>query len=148
MTTNSANLLLENLVVESGLKLSLSAAGCGDIHSCLTTSENDKVLVGGDGCAVQGSICDVCLHDLEIRGVDELGGLVFRGGNEVSAVWRPLKIHDLGYDIHLVDLDVIQLLTTLLSLADVPSPHNSNRTFASYCDTDPSSWPAMMYFDR
>ena len=45
MSPNSANLLLKDLVVESCLEFSLAGRGCGDIHRCLATTKNDKILL-------------------------------------------------------------------------------------------------------
>lgn len=72
VTSDTANLLFEDLVVEAGFELSLTGAGCGDIHGGLTTSDDNVVLDGCDGGRVEGGIGDVCLHDLECLGVHEL----------------------------------------------------------------------------
>lgn len=72
VTSDTANLLFEDLVVETGFELSLTGAGCGDIHGGLTTSDDNVVLDGCDGGRVEGGIGDVCLHDLECLGVHEL----------------------------------------------------------------------------
>lgn len=76
VTSDTANLLLEDLVVETGFELSLAGRGGGDVHGCLTTAEDDVVLDGSDGCAVEGSVCDVGLEDFEIVCGDELWGVV------------------------------------------------------------------------
>jgi hypothetical protein len=39
-------------VVEAGLELALSRGGSGDVHGGLATTEDDEVLLGGDGGAV------------------------------------------------------------------------------------------------
>lgn len=72
VTSDTANLLLKDLVVETGFELSLTGRGGCDIHGGLTTTENDVVLDGSDGCAVERGICDVGLEDLEVIGGDEL----------------------------------------------------------------------------
>lgn len=74
MATDTADLLLEDLVVETGLELTLTGRGPGDIHGSLTTTENDEILLRRDGGAVQGGISDVSLENLEVLGGDELGG--------------------------------------------------------------------------
>lgn len=112
MTTDSTDLLLENLVIETSFEFTLSRVGGSDVHSGLSTAEDDKVLVRCDGGAVERSVGNVGLHDFEIGGVDELGGLVFRGCDEVCAVWGPLEIGDL--QVWLVDLDVVELLSRLI----------------------------------
>lgn len=72
MTTDSANLVFKDLVVESRLELSLSRRGTGDIHGGLTTSEDDKVLLGCNGGTVKRGISGVGLENLEVLGGDEL----------------------------------------------------------------------------
>ena len=96
VTTHTANLLLEDLVVEAGLELTLAGRGGGDVHGGLTTTEDNVVLrVGGDGGGVEGCVGDVGLEDLHRVGVVQLGGLVFAGGQEVGAVGAPLQVGDL-----------------------------------------------------
>lgn len=72
MTSDSTNLLFEDLVVESSLKLSLTSCCGSHIHSCLSTAEDYKVFLGCDGCAVQWCVGHVGLHDFEITRVNEL----------------------------------------------------------------------------
>ena len=72
MATHTANLLLEDLVVETSLELTLAGRGPGDVHSGLTTTKNNKVLLGGDGSTVQGGISDVGLENLKVLGGNEL----------------------------------------------------------------------------
>jgi hypothetical protein len=128
MASDAANLLLENLVVETRFELSLAGRGGCDVHGCLATSKNDKVFLWGDGGGVERSVGDVGLHDFEVAGVDDLssvssyknpksrgaylGGLVLACGDEICPVWRPLKICD--WRIWLMCLDIIELLSGLL----------------------------------
>lgn len=110
VTSDTTNLLLENLVVEASFEFSLTSRGSGNIHGCLTTTKNDVVLDGSDGGAVEGSICDIGFEDFEVICSDELwreekirlarmvdvvdrykyiahlGGLVLACGNEVGSV--------------------------------------------------------------
>jgi hypothetical protein len=72
VTTDTANLVFENLVVESGLESTLAAGGCGDFHGGLTTSQNDEVLLGADCGAVERGVCRVGLEGGEIASRDEL----------------------------------------------------------------------------
>lgn len=72
MASHTADLVLKDLVVETSLKLTLSGRGSGDIHGGLTTSEDDKVLLGGDGGTVDGGIGGVGLENLEVLSSDEL----------------------------------------------------------------------------
>ncbi len=72
VTTDTANLVLEDLVVETGLELTLAGRGTGDIHGGLTTTEDDEVLLGCDCSAVEGGVGGVGLDDLEVTGTDEL----------------------------------------------------------------------------
>lgn len=99
MTTHTTNLLFKDLVVESRLEFTLSRSGSCDIHGGLTTTEDDKVLLGRNGSAVERGIGGIGLEYLEVAGGDELGGLVFTSGNEVSAVGCPLKVSDLAAEL-------------------------------------------------
>jgi hypothetical protein len=72
VASHAADLVLEDLVVESSLKLTLASRGLGDFHGGLATSEDDKVLLGGDGGAVERCVGRVVLEDLEVLGGDEL----------------------------------------------------------------------------
>src|SRR5687768_12673922 len=90
VTSNSADFLFKDLVVEPRLELSLTGRSCGNIHSSLTSTENNVVLLWGDGSTIERSIGDVCLQNLEIRGIDKLCGFVFRRGEEICSVIGPL----------------------------------------------------------
>lgn len=138
VATHTADLVLEDLVVEAGLELTLTGRGTGDVHGGLTTTEDHEVLLRGDGGAVEGSVADVGLENFEVRGGDELegaqlarqggyvlmgstatylGGLVLGGGNEVGAVSRPLQVDD-GL-VEFVDGEVVEQVTSLgIILAD------------------------------
>lgn len=72
MASHTANLVFEHLVVETGLELTLTGRSSGDIHSGLTTTEDDEVLLGGNGGAVEGCVGYVGLKDLEVAGRNEL----------------------------------------------------------------------------
>lgn len=90
VTTNTADFVLEDLVVETSLEFTLASGGSGDFHGGLTTTKDDKVLLGGNGCAVERGIAGVRLEDFEVAGGKELGVLVLAGGDEVGAVSGPL----------------------------------------------------------
>lgn len=62
---DTADLVLEYLVVESGLKLSLSGGGGSHIHGSLATTEHDEVLLCRYGCSVERCIGSVGLEDFE-----------------------------------------------------------------------------------
>ncbi len=147
MSTNTANLLLKDLVVETRLELSLASRGSCDIHGGLTTTEDNEILLWGDRSRVEWGIGDVGLHDLKVGGVDDLGGAVLGRGNAVGAVWGPLDICDLL--ALLVNHDVVKLLSGLffVSIALSFSASAFRLTVASYWETDPSSCPAIMYLD-
>ena len=72
VATDTADLVLENLVVESGLELALAGGGRGDVHGGLATTEDDEILLGRDGGAVEGRVGGVGLHDREVASIDEL----------------------------------------------------------------------------
>lgn len=72
MSTYTADLLFEHLVVESRFKLSLTCGCSCDIHSGLSASEDYEVLLGGNGCGVERGVGYVGLHDFEVAGIDEL----------------------------------------------------------------------------
>lgn len=130
VATDTADLVLEDLVVETSFEFTLARGGRGDIHGSLTTSQDHVVLLGGDGGAVQGRVGNVGFEDGEVTAGDELGRpvsmhaprrtprsqtyfgrFVFRGGDEVGAVGGELDVVDLV--VELVGLDVLQLLTGL-----------------------------------
>ena len=111
MSSNTTNLLLEDLVVESRLEFALSRCRSGDIHSSLSTTQDNVVLLGGDACAVEGRIGGVGLQDLKISSCDQLGRLVLASGDQVRAVCVPLEIGDGG--VELVNEEVVQLLAGL-----------------------------------
>lgn len=92
MTADSANLILEDLVVESRLELSLSRRGTGDIHSGLTTTEDDKVLLGSDSCAVQGGIGDVSLENLKVLGGNKLSWVSIQASPRNSRFAHTLEV--------------------------------------------------------
>lgn len=94
MTTYTTNLLGEDLVVETRFELTLAGRGGCDVHGGLSSSEDDVVFYGGDGGAVEGCVGDVGLEDVEGLDIDELGGLVLGGGDEVCAVCGPLEVGD------------------------------------------------------
>ena len=111
MTADTANLLLKDLVVETRLELSLAGRCGGDVHGGLSSSEDNEILLWCDGGRVKWGIGDVGLHDLEVGGIDDLGGAVLGGGDAVGAVWGPLDICDLLS--LLVNHDVVKLLSSL-----------------------------------
>lgn len=115
VATHTADLLLKDLVVETRLELSLACRGGGDVHGGLSSSEDDKVLLWCDGCRVEWGIGDVGLHDLEVGGIDNLGGAVLGGSDAVGAIWGPLDICDLLS--LLVNHDVVKLLSGLQILS-------------------------------
>lgn len=80
VTTDTTNLVFENLVVESGLESTLAAGGGGDFHGGLTTSQNNEVLLGGDCGAVERGVCRVGLEGGEVASRDKL----FEGGPELA----------------------------------------------------------------
>lgn len=99
VTSHTANLLLEDHVVDAGFKATLASSSRGDIHGRLPTSENHKRLGGMDCARVERRVCDECLHRLETaRGVD-LGRLVLGRRNEVGPVRAPLKVGN-GLGVH------------------------------------------------
>ena len=73
--------------------------------------------------------------------------LVFGGCDEVGSVGCPLEIFDLL--TFFMGLEVLQQFSSLRKvLMDLRELFARSPTFESYCDTDPSSCPAMMYFER
>ena len=77
VTTNTANLLLKDLVIKSSFEFTLSRRGSSDVHSGLTTSQDDEVFFWCNRCTVERGIGNIGLHDFEIGSVDELCSLVF-----------------------------------------------------------------------
>ena len=72
VTTDTANLLHEDLVVETSLKFTLAGRGGGDVHSGLATSEDNKVFHRCDSGAVEGSVGGIGFQDGKIIDCDEL----------------------------------------------------------------------------
>jgi hypothetical protein len=72
MTAHTTNFLHEDLVVEARLKLSLAGRCGSDVHGGLSTAEDNVVLDGCDGSAVEGCVGDVGLEDVELFDIDEL----------------------------------------------------------------------------
>ena len=70
VTPDTTNLLHEDLVVEPRLELSLPRAGGGDVHGGLTTAENNVVLDGRQGSAVERCVGGVGLENFEVGGGD------------------------------------------------------------------------------
>jgi hypothetical protein len=64
VTADTTNFVLEDLVVEAGLELSLASRSSSDVHGGLTATENNEIFLGGDGGAVEGGITDVRLEDV------------------------------------------------------------------------------------
>ena len=164
MAPDTADLVLEDLVVEAGLELALAGAGGGDVHGGLAAAEDDEVLLRGDAGAVERGVGGVGLEQLEVAGGHEAGGLVLGGGDEVGAVGGPLQVgHGL---VEFVDGDVEVLLAGLgggkggvSGNGGIASDERRWRkgkkkngrgvhTLPSYWETEPSSWPAMMYLFR
>lgn len=77
VTSHTTNFVLEDFVIEPSLKLTLTGRSSGNIHSGLTTTEDDEFLLGGDSGTVEGCVGCIGLEDLKIAGRDELKRLVF-----------------------------------------------------------------------
>lgn len=72
MAPYATNFLLENFVEEACFEFTLAGTGGSNVHSSLTTSEDDVVLFRGDGSAIEWRISLVCFEDDEIGCRDEL----------------------------------------------------------------------------
>lgn len=93
VTTDTADFVLEDLVVETSLEFTLASGGGGDIHGRLTTSQDHVFLLGCDGGAVEGGVGNVGLEDGEITGGHELydisGPFQTRDSTKIiNAPWR------------------------------------------------------------
>lgn len=111
MTTDTANLLLKNLVVEPRLELSLPGRSGRDVHGGLSTTQNNKLLLRRNSSAVEGCVGVVCLENLEVAGRDQLGGLVLASSDEVGPLRTPLQVGDLAAE--LVDRQVEDKIAVL-----------------------------------
>lgn len=111
VTSHTTNLVLEDLVIETSLELTLTGRSSGNIHSGLTTTEDDEFLFGGDSGTIKGCVGCIGLEDLEIAGRDELGSLVLACGDKVGTVGRPLEI-DNGL-VEFMDGNVVEKITGL-----------------------------------
>lgn len=94
VTSNSSDLVFENLVVKSCFEFALSCGCSGDIHGCLSASKNDKIFPRGYCSCIQWCISNEILQDLESSGREDFCSLVFACGDEVRAVARELDIVD------------------------------------------------------
>lgn len=89
VATDTANLVFENLVVESGLESTLAVGGGGDFHGGLTTSQNNEVLLGSDCGAVKRGVCRVSFEGREVASRDELlKGLELAEHNKSTSIRR------------------------------------------------------------
>lgn len=111
MSPHSSNLILKDLMIEPRLEFTLSGTGSGDIHSGLSTAEDDEVFPGCYGCGIEWSVGGVGLENFEIAGADNFSGLVFAGGYEICLVGRKLDVVD-GCVVF-VDFDTVDELTSL-----------------------------------
>jgi hypothetical protein len=64
VTTDTANLLHEDLVVEARFELSLAGRGGSNVHGSLSSSKDNVVFDGGDGGAVKRRVGDVGFKDV------------------------------------------------------------------------------------
>lgn len=76
VTTYTADLIFEDLVIESSLEFTLAGGGCCDIHSGLTTTKDHKLLLGRDRSGVERGIGGVGLQDGKIAGRQDLSCFV------------------------------------------------------------------------
>lgn len=88
VTTDTADLVLEDLVVEASFEFTLPGRGRGDIHGGLTTTQDHVVLLGRNRGAVQGGIGRIGLEDGEVTGGQKLRWSVYK------------RIHIYAYIIH------------------------------------------------
>jgi hypothetical protein len=72
VTTDTANLLHEDLVVEARFEFSLASRSGGDVHGSLSSTKDNVVFYGSDGGAVEGCIGDIGFQDVQLFDVDEL----------------------------------------------------------------------------
>lgn len=76
VATYTADLVFEDLVIESSLEFTLTGGGRCDFHSGLTTTKDHEVLLGRDGSGVERGIRGVGLQDCEIARRQDLFCLV------------------------------------------------------------------------
>ena len=72
VATDTANLVFEDLVVETSLEFTLTSGGSSDIHSSLTTTKNHVFLLRRNSSAVEGSVGNIGLKDGEVTAGNEL----------------------------------------------------------------------------
>ena len=111
MSPHSSNLILKDLMIEPRLEFTLSCTGSGDVHSGLSTTEDDEVFPGCYGSGIERSVSGVGLENFEIAGADNFSSLVFAGGYEICLVGRKLDVVDGG--VVFVDFDIAVELTGL-----------------------------------
>lgn len=92
MATNTANLLHEDLVVETCLELSLTGRGGGDVHGCLSATEDNVIFHRCDRSAVQGGVRNITLQDAEILNINELRYLLVSNSQRFKALYPTLAV--------------------------------------------------------
>jgi len=91
VAADTADLVFEDLVVETSLEFTLASRGGCDIHGGLTTTQNHVVLLWGDSGGVEGSVGGVGLHDGEVARGDKLDvvrGSCVREMLQMCLPWR------------------------------------------------------------
>lgn len=72
MTPDTADLILKDLVVESGLEFTLALGSSSDVSGLLTTTEDDEILFRGKSSCVKRSVSNKGLEDLKVVHIDYL----------------------------------------------------------------------------
>lgn len=135
MTSDTTNLVLEDLVVESSLKFTLPLRSGGDISGFLTTAEDDEVFLRGERGSVERGVGGIGLKNFEVVYIDDLGlrvivlvrliplevgyrglganlsSLVLGSSHKICSVGRHLDVRD--QSTILVRLDVLDELSVL-----------------------------------
>lgn len=114
MSLDAPNLVLEDAMVKACFEFTLAGGGGGHLVGRLATTEDDEVFLGGDSRRFERSIRNVGFQEVErscgyyllwlicvsaTRSMEMMeqvyfGSFVFRGGDEVGSVGRPLEICD------------------------------------------------------
>lgn len=72
MTPDTADLILKDLVVESGLKFTLALGSSSDVSGLLTTTEDHEILFRGKSSCVKRGVSNKGLEDLKVVHIDYL----------------------------------------------------------------------------
>lgn len=72
MAPDTADLILEDLVVESGFKFTLALGSSSDVSGLLATTQDDEILFRGKSGCVKRGVSNKGLENLKVVHIDYL----------------------------------------------------------------------------